>query len=390
MDIGTAGALGDDLVEAVERWAARALPGHSPGARARLVHSLPPPPLVRSAEAWRPGRAGMSGSVANALVTSGYHALDRAFASYLGDPPVAGWITFAKYSSRMVGSWIRLLEAWMTTTEALGSGTGALARGLAAGREFWIALGEHDIRTSAGQILRASLRGSLALSDSLRAPVIVRDALVEANTDIFSRVALAFHTFLAAEAEGGDGPEAITALVRDHRLDDPMGLLARAFDRYRAAARLGLLATAAPPGDRAMLHAARRTLVADANWQIAIQEQALIQRATIFDHPVVQGIFGSMARGGMRLSFERRGQGASVDAFTLLPEGGNWADYATRMGFEEVSIEPRRADAVVVEHGGRDRAYVPVVGKAGTILDLFSRYTDGPAGERLRRGAPRG
>ena len=370
--------LGEELVQTVERWVERVSYRLAPDAREPFRHVLSPPPDVRAALAWRPGRSGMSGGAANAVVTSGYHALDGAFAAYIGDPPVAAWITFAKYSSRQVGEWVRALEAWMTMASALGGGS--VDRGLSAARDLWLSLGEPAVRDAAAHLLRAALRRSIPVADSLAAPRIVRDALVEANTMIFARIGVAFHAFLDAESRGEDGRLAIAALTRDGRLDDPMGHIARAFDRYRAAARLGALASGCARGDRGLLHALRRHLVADANWLIAVQEQALIQSPTIFDHPTIRAIFDHARPGQMRLPF---------DAFTLIPGGGNWADYATRMGLDEVAGEPALPDAFVVRFGQGSRSYVPAIDRTGTILDLFSRFVEGPAGERLRRGAPR-
>lgn len=384
---GTPSALREaeeELVETVERWAERALPRLSPRSRSPFRYTPCPPPEVRSARRWRPGREGLRGGAANALITARYHALDGAFAAYLGEPSVAAWVTFAKYSSRQVGEWIGALEAWMTMVAAVSDGS--VSRGLSAARDLWLALEPAEVRDGALDLLRAALRGAFPVMASPGALVAVRDALVEANTEIFSRIGLTFHTFLDAESRGEDGRDAIAALVREARVEDPMGHLARAFARYRSAARLGQLASASSRGDRAVLHALRRLLVGDANWLIALQEQASIQRPTIFDHPLVRAVLGSVQPGKMRLPLSPR---APHDAFTLLPAGGNWADYATRMGLDEIALGPDAADATVVHFERGARAFVPAIGRTGTILDLFSRYLEGPAGELLQRDAPR-
>lgn len=53
----------------------------------------------------------MSGRAANVAVTDALHALDRAFAQYLGEPVVPSLLTYAKNASRTVGAQIARLEA---------------------------------------------------------------------------------------------------------------------------------------------------------------------------------------------------------------------------------------------------------------------------------------
>ena len=73
---------------------------------------------------------------------------------------------------------------------------------------------------------------------------------------------------------------------------------------------------------------------------------------------------------------------------------GNWADFEARMGVRDVTDEPNRpAYALPVVFPGTPpseaRHYVVDTNRRGTIVDLFTRYLCGPAGEQLQRGSPR-
>jgi hypothetical protein len=379
----------EGISSATERYARGAAP--IPASAPWPFFHVPAAPLdVRSARAWRPGRTLMSGAAANAVVTDGYRTLDRAFAAYLGDPPLSSWVTFAKYASRQVGGWVRMLEDVMTMAHAARSPT-AIPRGLSAVRHLVEGLVAAGAEQGLGEVVHAGVARALAGSlDPLARIGIVRDALVEGNTDIYARIGVSFHAFLAGEAHGA-GRARVAELIHSGRVEDPMGNLARSFDLYARARALGVQARAARRGEGEVLLALRRRLVAEANWLIAIQEQALIQRPTIFDHPVMREVCGSARAGGLHLSLAGREAGVPSERFTLLPQGGSWADFATRMGLVEIGPGQRPPGAVLVTLPGRARAqaFAPDGRRWGTILDLFSRYLDGPAGDRLMRGAPR-
>src|SRR6185503_9447701 len=131
-------------------------------------------------------------------------------------------------------------------------------------------------------------------------------------------------------------------------------------------------------GERSRLEAYRRQLVHQANLLIAIQEQALIlQRPTIFDRAELHSLLGSARPGTLRLVLERASRKGTFRKFEMLPAGGSWADFATRMGFREVTHEADRpADAYVAVFGGRtheQRHFVPDLDRRGTVLELFTQ-----------------
>ncbi|MFY0579186.1 hypothetical protein ACN28S_37340 [Cystobacter fuscus] len=144
-----------------------------------------------------------------------------------------------------------------------------------------------------------------------------------------------------------------------------------------------------------MLESCRRHLVLEGNLLIALQEQALVlQRPSIFAHPVLHALLGAVRPGHLRMTTTARPGGRGHDGFSMLPEGGNWADFEARMGVRDVTHAPDRpASAYPIIFPGTPpseaRYYVVDTNRRGTIVDLLTRYLAGPAGEQLQRGRPR-
>jgi hypothetical protein len=369
------------------------------------------------AQAWTPERPSISGALANQVIVEAYASLDRQLDAYLCAPEVSSWLSFAKYSAREVGSWIRGLEEAWSLLHALRSPRSSLSARLRDAQALFRLLRAGG---AAGSALRTALRflrgeaaplggpGALrgggvkaflrriaaaarALCNSL---VTVRDALVEGNTELYGRVAFAFDVFMAAEARGASGLAALAAEIQAGRLDDSSGYLLQGFAKYRLARELGLArALSISEAARAALDVARRKLIFDANLLIAIQEQALVlQRATVFGHPAVRALLGAVRPGDLSL-LVGDGRNGLTHRFSMLPDGGNWADFAARMGFRRALPEERESRGVftVVLPGGsaEGERLVPDATQRGTILDLFTRYFDGPLSHLLRSGDPR-
>jgi hypothetical protein len=70
-------------------------------------------PDLRLAREWTPGRRGLCGVRANAHIIATYQALDASLLRYLGGTPYSTWLTFARYATREVGSWIRAAESFL-------------------------------------------------------------------------------------------------------------------------------------------------------------------------------------------------------------------------------------------------------------------------------------
>ncbi|QRK12384.1 hypothetical protein JQX13_21580 [Archangium violaceum] len=363
-----------------------------------FLHPAMALPDLRPAREWRPGHGGLCGVRANAHIIATYQELDASLLRYLGGTPYSTWLTFARYATREVGSWIRGTESFLY---AFGTRSASPAGQLRALQGFLASARADRILNIIGQtaLRRLNSTGSSSLLvDARRLMSVgpwltevtwrVRSALVEANTELYHRLGFAFDLFLRAESEGRNGLEALGEAIADERLDDSLGFIRAGFARYRQTRELGPHVQGTP------LEASRRQLIHEANVLLALQEQALIlQRPTIFGHPVLHEVLGAVKPGLLLLTLYPESRDGSFHCFPLLPDGGNWADFASRMGFREVSPEDGSPpDAVAIRFPDRpaeQRLYVPDRSARGTILDLFTRYLEGPASEALRLGRPR-
>lgn len=399
-------ADGDAYMRAIlsEIHAAEAASGPRDPAAPGAAFTYEPLPMLdlMPVRAWAPGDAGLCGTQANAIIVATYQALDVAFTRYLGGPPLSTWLTFGKYAAREVGSWVCVAESTLALVEALEAGApkAQMLRALRALGEF---MHENDLLGAACTSVRRLMGGALR-GDALPGPprrwlaenaAGLRAALVEGNTEIYDRIAFAYDLFMAAEVEG-DGLEALRGALAAGAIDDALGYIQEGFALYCEARALGLRARAPglPSEERRRLEAYRRQLVHQANLLIAVQEQALIlQRPTIFDRAELHRLLGAARPGTLRLVLEPAGRKGTFRKFDMIPAGGSWADFATRMGFREVThAADRPADAYVAVLGGRtqDRRYfVPDLDRRGTVLELFTQNLDGPASTSLRRGQPR-
>ncbi|OJH41105.1 hypothetical protein [Cystobacter ferrugineus] len=386
---------------------ARTHPGPS-----RERFSYPGVPIVelRRARQWTPERGGMCGVRANAHTIATYQALDVHMARYLGAPLLSTWVTFGKYAAREAGSWIRILETMLSLSH-LGPGGGTYTRRLRLSRSL-LALASQDgllsaltsvvqglvdgVRTGAALLADAHRLASL-LPELRRMGWAARDGLVEGNTEMYHRVGFAFDVFLRAESAGRDGRVALQEVIATGALEDPQGYLQAGFALYHEACLVGLLARdpRVSRGRQLVLESCRRHLVHEGNLLIAVQEQALVlQRPSIFTHPVLHSLLGAVRPGQLRMTLTALPGGRGHDSFPMLPEGGNWADFEARMGMRDVTHEPNRsAYAYPVIFPGTPpseaRYYVVDTNRRGTIVDLFTRYLCGPAGEQLHHGRPR-
>ncbi|NMO15187.1 hypothetical protein HPC49_01280 [Pyxidicoccus fallax] len=369
-------------------------------------------PLVelRRARQWTPGSDGMSGVQANIHTIDTYQALDVHMARYLGAPELSTWVTFGKYAAREAGSWIRILETMLSLSH-LGPGGGTSARRLRLSRAL-LALASQDGLLSAlisvVQGLFGGYRtGAALLADAQRLAGLLpefrqmgqaaRNGLVEGNTEMYHRVGFAFDVFLRAESEGRNGVEALQEIIATGALEDPQGYLQAGFSLYREAHLVGLLSRSpgVSRGRQLVLDSCRRHLVHEGNLLIAVQEQALVlQRPSVFTQPVLHALLGAVRPGQLRMTLTPMPGGRGYDRFTMLPDGGNWADFEARMGVRDVTDAPNRpAYTYCVIFPGTPpseaRHYVVDTNRRGTIVDLFTRYLCGPASEQLLRGRPR-
>lgn len=363
---------------------------------------------LRSAQHWRPGRGLLSGVQANTHLCSTYHAIDRYMARYLGAPTLPSWLTFSKYAAREVGSWIRALEGLLQLLHP-ASGLGLPPRRL------WQAcmLAERIRGDKLLETLASAFLGLVGATSQAQAPHrrfqrllhllpelwrvtwVVRNGLVGGNVELYRRLGLAFDCFLRAESSGRSGLEALQELTARGLLEDPLGYLQAGFSCYRQAHQVSLLqhlpGQSRPQLQRLEEH--RRHLVLQANLLLAIQEQSLVlQRSTLFGHPTLHALLGAVQPGRLWLTLPAPSY-RGLQHFPLLPEGGNWADFAARMGFVDVTHTPQRPQegfpVLFPDSTQQVRYYLPDPGRQGTILHLFTLYAAGTPGELLHRGRPR-
>lgn len=305
--------------------------GGAPVAATLYGAAVPPLAGLGAAVAWRPGLAGMTGTQANLRVTATYQALDEAMTAYLGEPRLPNWMTYGKYASREVGSQVIRLEELMklTATHDPEAAYDTLVDVMA------------DPSRLGGQgvtLLRISRGNPLLAAENAAA---IRDALVAGNTGVYGDIAPPYDVFLKAEAAGQDGVAALRAAGFGRAPKDPQGLLVEAFGLYQRAAREK--ATLTPEARHALIQRATLTLGNH-------EQMVVLQGPRVFGDPEVARLLSSLsalltvtdARGTMR----------------LLPHGGNWADFATRMGYDDV--DPATPGAMrVVDHGGVAHHFVP-------------------------------
>ncbi len=104
-------------------------------------------------------------------------------------------------------------------------------------------------------------------------------------------------------------------------------------------------------------------------------------------------MLGAARPGTLRLVLAPGSWKGAFRKFGLLPAGGSWADFATRMGFREVThAEDRSADAYVAVFGVARTSgdtSCPISTGAGRSWSSSRRTSTGPRGASLRRGQPR-
>lgn len=293
--------------------------------------ALPALAGLGGAVAWRPGAAGLTGTQANLRVTATYQALDEAMTAYLGEPRLPNWMTYGKYASREVGSQVIRLEELMKIVDAHDpeAAYDTLRDVLADGTKLG----------GQGVTLLAISRGNPFVAAKNAAAI--RDALVAGNTGVYGDIAAPYDVFLRAEAAGKDGLAALRAAGFGKAPRDPQGLLLEAFGLYQRAARER--ATLAPEARHALIQRATLTLGNH-------EQMVVLQGPRVFGDPEVARLLSSLS--ALLTVTDARG------TQRLLPHGGNWADFATRMGYDDVA--PGNPGAMrVVDHAGVVHHFVP-------------------------------
>lgn len=329
-------------------------------------------PDLRAARTWAPGKPGLRGGEANAVVNATYTALDESMSAYLGSPALPNWMSFGKYASREAGGQLLRLE------EAIDALQGGKLDALID--TFQNAGGAPVDATMDGVRLMVASYGNPV--KALKGAKVLHSALVWGNTGVYGDIAPAYAVFLKGEAEGGKGLQALQAAGYGQGEKDPQGLLLEAFRCYHQAQRVG----AATPEAEAQ----RKALVARGTLLLGVHEQMVILQAPqVFGNPEVAKVLDRMGKGAMVLHEPSAPGGKRV----LLPQGGNWSTFATRMGFEAVPPGTERpSDVQVRDHFGtlhRYRVSEDPKRLRGTISELFAQGLEPKAAAALLNNRPR-
>jgi hypothetical protein len=308
------------------------------------------------ARPWTPGSKGMSGSDANLVVTATYSTFDTGMSTFLGEPALPNWMTFGKYASREAGSQILRMEEVLKITQRLDSDS--LVDTLQDFAQNPFQLGDQGM-----QLLKYSKNPIEFIKNAEK----MRDSLVFGNTGVYADIAPAYDIFLRAVSTGKDGVAALKAAGYGSGARDPQGLLLEAFTHYQRAKTLGDRAALLPPPERQKLLDARFEAINRANFLIGIHEQMIvIQGPQIFGDPEIHRMLAALS--------EKMSLTDAVGTHKLLPYGGNWANFADRMGFAEVPAGSDPAAFKVVDHQGMTHHYVlhpSPIRREGTIGQYF-------------------
>jgi hypothetical protein len=296
-------------------------------------------------------------------VTATYQALDEAMTAYLGEPRLPNWMTYGKYASREVGAQVIRLEEVMKVAEAHDE-----EAAFDTVRDF---LGDSTKLGGQGVALLRISRGNPF--QAVKNATAIRDALVAGNTGVYTDIAPAYDVILKAEAAGRDGVAALRAAGWGRAPRDDQGLLLEAFTLYQRAARERSTLT---PEER-------KALIQRATLTIGNHEQMVVlQGPTMFGNPEVARLLSSLS--SLLTVSDARG------TQRLLPYGGNWADFATRMGYDDVPASTPGAMRVV-DHAGVEHFFAPSLDPKrweGTIGKYFVDGMEPAAAKAIIAGTP--
>lgn len=376
MAIGT--LIGNEVKKFMAKIAPPVQPGDKPPASPQAFRYTPRHPRdLTSSKSWAPGKAVPSGAQANERINSDYDHLNRQMQAYQSGHPkgpklpvVSDWAAFGKYASREAGEQIRNLEDLIRGAQGNPGSLADVARNMATPENL-----------QQGVLMATSQAGGVKTPATL---LRLREAMVEGNTLIHKHVAPAYEAFLQGESEGGGGGlrRLQEAGYKPGSAKDPQGFVYSAFSAYREAHDLGLQAQSeSDPEKRQALLKARQEKMESGNLKLGLQEQMeVLQKPSIFGDPELQQALGAVTS-TMTLT-------DANGTHSLLRAGGNWTDFATRMGLVEVT--PGAPGSFPVrDHQGKTTHYQVDPGKTGSISHYFSQNAAGPRAERLNAARPR-
>lgn len=366
-------------------------------------------------------RAWANGADLNHAVSQGYARSADELRAVLGPgvtTPV--WMDFGKFASHEAGATYVMMQAAVQVLENLQKNPLALvtdAWNLAANvansvtgspgmRQQVQALLTHVFKEQGGLANLAGLAAMTAIpgvgpvlaaqrvkdflgetSDTVRN---LGQTLLEGNLMIQANFGPAMEAFTQAEAAGQDGVAAAEAWLAGMKPPgDPTGLFAAGLKKYQDAADLSRLAESKASPEREELLARANALVQDGNRLLAAHEQNLVR--PLYEQDKVHALMQEMTP---HLSVRDPNHPGNA-AYELLPGGGNWADYATRMGLEKLPdgrafVANGHANGIIEVLGpdGKTKEYYRFLPQPpeGTIPHYFGTAVGGEAARKVIEG----
>jgi hypothetical protein len=356
---------------------------------------------LRGSVGWKPGSGLKSGTDANDQVTNDYQHLNGQMQNYLaGDPngkslpAVTDFAGMAKFGSRLAGEQIRNLEDLEKAASGDPKALTDAARNLANAQPMeqglkmagaTVARNASDESPLQAALLPPVVAGKVAgetAADTVNTMGKMRDILVEGNTTIHDSAGRAYDAFLKGESSGEGGMESLKkAGYSPGSKEDPMGMYTQAFGQYKEARELGLQAQAEKdPAKQAELEKQRESLIKEANIKLFIHEQKSLEQPHMYGDKDMKNAVQSI--GGSMTLEDPHGE------YKLLPKGGDWTDFNTRMGFKEVAAGTPGAIDVLNPDGSRTNYQVDPSAQ-GTVSHYSNSRSAGSLAPAMSDNAPK-
>jgi hypothetical protein len=327
-----------------------------------------------------------AGTKANREINQEYQALSESYRDYLGGD-VASFPALAKNGSHLAGQQIQNLEnsqlALQGDPQAMTDAMRGMANkdNLVQGAMLGKGIAERaagDEKPSDALTNPVGTAGKVAgetVGDGLNTMNQMRDSLVAGNTEIHHSAAPAAHAFLKGESNGGKGMEELRKSgYYPGSEKDPHGLYTKAYSMLPEVRELGLQASKeTDPANKKQLEKQRDDLMKKSNLHLFTQEQLTLEQPKIYENQTMKNAIGSIG-GTMTLD-------GPSGRYDLLPNGGDWTDFKTRMGYDQVD----KAGENTVSINGKDGKpihYQPDPNAVGTVSHYSAQST---VGDNARR-----
>lgn len=329
-----------------------------------------------------------AGTDANTKVNEEYDSLRKAYGDYLGTD-VASFPSLAQNGSVLAGEQIRNLENVLASLQGDPKAMADATRGLGGNMDSIIQgalMGKGLVENAAGRqnpveaaLAPPVVAGKVAgetVTDGVRTAQAMRDGLVAGNTEIHHSAAPAAHAFLKGEADGGKGMEELKkAGYFPGSQHDPHGLYTKAYSQLQDVRKLGLeAAQETDPAKKAQLEQQRDEVMKSANRHLFTQEQLTLEQPHIYGNQDMKNAVRSI--GGTMTLKDPNG------SYDLLPKGGDWTDYKTRMGYQEVG-QPTKDSVSIKGPNGQPIHYQADPNAIGTVSHYSDQASVGPKAHRI-------